>query len=214
MLGIANKLLGKATKGSNEAAQREFANILTEGETIQLVYELIRDKIIFTDLRLIFIDKQGITGRKTETFSVPYQSVTAFAVETAGTLDLDSELKLWLSGRSEPIHRDLARSVDVFEIQANLARYILRRTVLGTRSPSPPSPPTPLPVAPDVSPGSPTDPTPERHSARSSPVELLHRAKLLARQGDRAEAKATLQRLADEFPDSDEARSVAALLQK
>jgi hypothetical protein len=66
---------------------------------VHTAYLLIRDTILFTDRRLILIDKQGITGKKTEYHSIPYRSITHFAVETAGTFDLDAELKIWVGQR-------------------------------------------------------------------------------------------------------------------
>jgi hypothetical protein len=35
-----------------------------------------------------------MTGRKVEYHPIPYRSVSHFAVETAGTFDLDAELKI------------------------------------------------------------------------------------------------------------------------
>ena len=65
---------------------------------MQAAYQLVRDVFIFTDRRLILVDKQGVTGRKVQYHSVPYKSITHFSVETAGTFDLDAELTIWISG--------------------------------------------------------------------------------------------------------------------
>jgi hypothetical protein len=53
---------------------------------------------VFTNKRLILIDKQGITGRKVDYHSIPYRAITQFKIETAGHFDLDAELKIWISG--------------------------------------------------------------------------------------------------------------------
>jgi hypothetical protein len=52
--------------------------------------------------RLIFVDKQGITGRKAECKSVGYRSRYGSSIETAGTFDLDAELKIWVSNETAP----------------------------------------------------------------------------------------------------------------
>jgi PH (Pleckstrin Homology) domain-containing protein len=57
---------------------------------------------------------------------VPYRSITHFAVETAGTFDLDAELKIWVSSTSEPIVRQFGKGVDVYEVQALLAAFVAR----------------------------------------------------------------------------------------
>jgi len=54
----------------------------------------VRDGFLFTNRRLILVDKQGLIGKKVEYQSTPFKNVIRFAVETAGTFDLDAELKL------------------------------------------------------------------------------------------------------------------------
>ena len=70
------------------------------------------------------VDKQGITGRKVEYHSVLYKSITHFAVETAGTFDLDAELKIWISGNPVPIQKQFNRQVDIYEVQGLLAHFV------------------------------------------------------------------------------------------
>ncbi|MEN3299421.1 MAG: hypothetical protein V7633_1479 [Pseudonocardia sp.] len=48
------------------------------------------------------------------------------AVETAGTFDLDAELKIWLSGMSMPIVKQFGKGVDVYEVQALMSTYVGR----------------------------------------------------------------------------------------
>lgn len=64
---------------------------MLEGENVEAAFKLVRDLIVFTEKRLILVDKQGITGKKTEFQSIPYKSISRFSVETAGRFDLDSE---------------------------------------------------------------------------------------------------------------------------
>jgi hypothetical protein len=67
-------------------------------EQIISAYQSVRDGILFTNFRIIAINVQGITGKKKDFSSLPYSKIQAFSVETAGVLDLDSELELWFSG--------------------------------------------------------------------------------------------------------------------
>ena len=64
---------------------------------------------MFTNYRLIFIDKQGMTGKKVDYHSIPYKAITQFKVETAGHFDLDAELTIWVSGQSHPLKTELNR---------------------------------------------------------------------------------------------------------
>ena len=68
------------------------------GETILGTFRGIRDGVVFTDKRIIAINVQGMTGKKKDFTSLPYSKIQAFSVETAGVLDMDSELELWFSG--------------------------------------------------------------------------------------------------------------------
>ena len=61
-------------------------------------YTALRDYVVFTDKRVISVNVQGITGKKKDYTSLIYNKISAFSVETAGVLDLDSELEIYLSG--------------------------------------------------------------------------------------------------------------------
>lgn len=81
---------------------------------------------MFTDKRLVLVDKQGVTGRKVEYHSLPYRSITHFSVESTGTFDLEAELKIWISGNPTPYQRQFNRSLNIYEVQAVLASYVLK----------------------------------------------------------------------------------------
>jgi hypothetical protein len=126
-MGLLSSLLGNAGTVDNEKLKTEYANLLIEGEQIELGFKLIRDTFIFTSRRLIVIDKQGVTGRKTEYLSVGYKSITRFSIETAGTFDLDAELKIWISSEQAPsISKKFDRSVNVYQVQQLLAKHVLK----------------------------------------------------------------------------------------
>lgn len=72
--------------------------LLVRGEDIIGTYKGVRDYVTFTNKRVISINVQGITGKKKDYTSLPYSKIQVFSVETAGTLDLDSELELYFSG--------------------------------------------------------------------------------------------------------------------
>lgn len=72
--------------------------MLVSGEQIIQSFRGIRDGVVFTNKRIFVINVQGITGKKKDFTSLPYSKIQAFSVETAGTIDLDSELELWFSG--------------------------------------------------------------------------------------------------------------------
>ncbi|KAA6187929.1 PH domain-containing protein [Thiohalocapsa marina] len=124
-MGILSGLLGNASLVEANKVAEGLAPILARGETVEVAFRVIRDEFIFTDKRLILIDKQGLTGKKVEYLSIPYRAVTRFSVETAGHFDLDAELKIWVSGDGEPVSKTLRGSENVTAIQKTLATAVL-----------------------------------------------------------------------------------------
>ncbi len=69
---------------------------MLDDEKVEHAYKLIRDLIVFTNRRLILVDKQGVTGKKQNTILFLIKSITQYSIETAGHFDLDAELKIWI----------------------------------------------------------------------------------------------------------------------
>ncbi|MFW0716579.1 PH domain-containing protein [Pedobacter sp. N23S346] len=125
-MGLFSALLGNAGAVDQEDLIKQYGTLLIDGEQIELGFKLIRDTFIFTNKRLILIDKQGITGNKTEYKSIVYKAITRFSVETAGTFDLDAVLKIWISNEPIPsIEKQFNKSVDVYQVQKILAQHVL-----------------------------------------------------------------------------------------
>lgn len=126
-MGLFSALMGNAGTANPEELNKNYGQLLCEGEEIEIGFKLIRDTFIFTNKRLILVDKQGITGSKTEYKSISYKSITRFSVETAGTFDLEAELKIWISSEQQPsITKQFNKSVNVYEVQKILAFHVLK----------------------------------------------------------------------------------------
>jgi len=119
-------LFGNATEINAKELQKDLEATIVEGETVIKAFRIIRDLFIFTDKRLLLIDKQGITGKKAEYHSIPYKSISHFSVETAGTFDMDAEMKIYISGNPTPIQREFKRGTDIVGVQKVLAGFILK----------------------------------------------------------------------------------------
>jgi len=85
--------LGNYSEQSPRELQQEYGDYLFENETIDMGYQLLRDAILFTNLRIIFIDKQGTTGKKISFKSIYLDSIVNVEMETAGQFD-DSEITI------------------------------------------------------------------------------------------------------------------------
>ena len=125
-MGLLNKLLGNAGTVEPDKLRNEYGDLLIDGEDVEIGFKLIRDTFIFTNKRLILIDKQGITGRKTEYKMILYKSISKYSLETAGSFDLDAELKIWISSETQPsISKRFDKSVNIYEVQKVLASHLL-----------------------------------------------------------------------------------------
>jgi len=108
-MGIFNAILGNASEININDVAKEFEPILIDGETIELAFKLIKDMFIFTNKRLILVEKQ-LVGTKVEYQSIPYKNIRKFSKESAGILDLDATLKIWVGHESEPISKQFGKS--------------------------------------------------------------------------------------------------------
>lgn len=127
-MGLLSGLMGNASQKDSAKVENELTNILLDTEGVELAFTLVRDMIVFTNYRLILVDKQGLSGKKIEYKSIPYRSISRFSVETSGHFDLDAELKIWISSAVEPSESLQFRSDNnVIQIQKALAAALLGR---------------------------------------------------------------------------------------
>lgn len=66
-MGLFSGILGNASNASTESVERDLEKIMLDDEKVEHAYKLIRDLIVFTNRRLILVDKQGISGKKQNT---------------------------------------------------------------------------------------------------------------------------------------------------
>lgn len=124
-MGLLQKLAGNATQVSVESVQAELQPLLIDGEKVEIAFKLWRDQIIFTNKRLITIDKQGLTAKKVDFRSIPYSKIVQFSKESAGVLDLDAELKVWVTSLPEPLKFEFSKDAPINDVYALLSEKVL-----------------------------------------------------------------------------------------
>lgn len=124
MIDFKNGAVFKLMKSSKPVHTDAVQPILVDGEQIVSEYSAIRDYVIFTNKRIIAVNVQGITGKKKDFTSLPYSKIQAFSIETAGMLDLDSELELYFSGMGK-VKFEIAGANDIAEIGKHISEMIL-----------------------------------------------------------------------------------------
>ena len=125
-MGLFNAIMGNASEVNIAKIREEFQPMLVPGEEIEKAYKVIRDMFVFTNKRLILVDKQGITGSKVDYLSIPYTSIIKFSKESAGLLDMDADLKIWVRGEAVPIKKQFGKDNNINEVYQILSRHILK----------------------------------------------------------------------------------------
>ncbi|MDU3137179.1 MAG: PH domain-containing protein [Anaerococcus prevotii] len=107
-----------------EKVRKEVMNFLLKDEDIIQAFETIRDQVVFTTKRIFVINVQGITGKKIAYISYPYSKIQYFGIETAGMLDIDSELIIAFNDGNK-LSFDFKKGVDIIEISKTISEFIL-----------------------------------------------------------------------------------------
>jgi len=86
-----------------------------------------RDTTVFTTKRVLSIDVQGWSGKRIEYKSIPYTSIQAFSVESAGSWDRDAEMKLYCQCYWGPVFKQDFRKgkADIIAIQNFIAAQVI-----------------------------------------------------------------------------------------
>lgn len=102
----------------------EIEKLMIDDEKILFAFQTIRDQVIFTNNRIFVANVKGVTGKKIAYFSYPYSKIQYYGIETAGFLDIDSELIVAFSdGRL--LQFDFKSNVDIKTISTLISKYIL-----------------------------------------------------------------------------------------
>jgi hypothetical protein len=126
-MAIMSTLTGNAGPLGLGEAHDEFGRLLGPGEQIYAAFEFVRDVMLFTNGRLILVDKQGVTGKKVEYHSIPYRSILHFSVQTEGHLMAEARMLIHVDGMKDPIEKEFNKNVDIYQVQGVLSAFAVVR---------------------------------------------------------------------------------------
>ena len=125
MIDFANGTIIKLKQINPNVIVKDISPLLIYDEQIIGAYKGVRDYVVFTDKRVISVNVQGITGKKKDFTFMPYSKISVFSIETAGVLDLDSELEMYFSGVGK-VRFEFSGSCNIVQIGQMISMYALR----------------------------------------------------------------------------------------
>ena len=66
--------------------------ILINDEKILMAFKCGRDMTIFTSKAILYIDRKGFTGKKTEFQNIPYSTILNFSTASSGSFEICSHV--------------------------------------------------------------------------------------------------------------------------
>ena len=125
MIDFKNPTYIKLKPVGDKNKDRALEEMLVHGERIFQIFKGVRDKVVFTNKRVIAVNVQGVTGKKVDYTTLPYPKDHALSVDTSGVVDLYSEMKHWFSGIGG-VKFEFAAGFDIRGFNAILSDYVLR----------------------------------------------------------------------------------------
>lgn len=114
-------LLGNSTQvdtAETDAQLHSNPSILLEDERVIRAFKQARDLYVYTTLRVLIVDVQGLRGKKVEYKSIPWKWCTGFEFETAGNFDRDAELYVFAYVPKARVTKQsiLVKNCDIYEV--------------------------------------------------------------------------------------------------
>lgn len=124
MIDFKNGSVFKLKKTGGFKNEKSIVPLFVAGEEFIGEYQAVRDYVVFTNKRIISVNVQGMTGKKKDFTILPYAKIQVFSVETAGILDMDSELELYFSSLGK-VKFEFTGANDIIQIGRIIGEYIL-----------------------------------------------------------------------------------------
>ncbi len=93
-MGLFDAIAGNLQQVDNGQLKEQYGMFLMDGEQVTEGYQLVRDAVVFTNFRILFIDRQGATGAKTRVKTIYLNSIVEVEAETAASFADDGEINI------------------------------------------------------------------------------------------------------------------------
>jgi hypothetical protein len=125
-MSFLSKFLNSSGILENSKITEDYGQLILDNEEIEVGFKLIEDIFIFTNKRLIFVEKKKEDEVIIAYKSLPYSQISYVTIEAKKAFELNATLKIWLSGQPDAVlEKEFNKSVDVYEVQKILAGHVL-----------------------------------------------------------------------------------------
>lgn len=124
MIDFNDSTIFKLKPMEESAVRSEIKAFFVEDENIISAFKTVRDQLVFTNKRIIAANVKGMTGKKVDYTSIPYSKVQTYSIETAGTIDLDCEIELYISAVGK-VKFEIQGKFDIVRFNKILSNYVL-----------------------------------------------------------------------------------------
>lgn len=108
---------------SSELSQ-DILDVLLDGEKILFSFKLVRDEIAFTSWRVIYMNKKGVSGKQTEITTYPLNNITSVSKQSAGSLDSNVEIFIYIKGLEYPVTLKFNKEVNITPIYKQITTIL------------------------------------------------------------------------------------------
>ncbi|MCX7771792.1 MAG: PH domain-containing protein [Clostridia bacterium] len=113
--------------------ETELTDLLREKmcqeETAQLCFVSFRNEMVFTQKRILILERRGLSGKKIRYATIPFKSITWYRIGMVGGWDPDAEILLNLRGNVK-IQLRFLRNKDLNKESIHKAYEIITRTFI------------------------------------------------------------------------------------
>jgi hypothetical protein len=111
----------------DQASPSEAARLsphLVEGESVHVGFVSPTGSILFTDRRILIVQREHLLEEKVETMSFPYREVRHFSILESGSGGSRGAVKIWLGAEPQPLHLRANPGTDLTRLQRLLAERL------------------------------------------------------------------------------------------
>lgn len=122
MINLENSVFLKLKE--DHSYEEKVEVLLLNGERVLGSYNSSKVGIVFTSLRIIVLNVQGMRGKKVDFTSLPYREINHYSIEVSGSFEKDVSLDLAVGGLGK-LRFEFKGNSNIIEIVRYISEIIM-----------------------------------------------------------------------------------------